>query len=75
MNQEYIYMFLYQTNKKGDRSSAIKLNIMSMFADCLDLARGQIKPYTILEEIKTNLETQDVKILYTHPSMLKENVL
>lgn len=70
---EKIYLFFYKDmspNKK--RNSPEKLYLFSAFADCLDLSRGQERPYTILQETKENTKTNESVIIYTHPSYKKE---
>ncbi|MGN1415454.1 MAG: hypothetical protein ACI4XF_01305 [Oscillospiraceae bacterium] len=70
---ENIYIFLIQEYLKNpDKNKPIKLYVISAFPDCVDLTRGQGRPYTILEETKINKKTKESQILYTHPSYQKE---
>lgn len=62
---ENIYVFAYQVNK--GKNEPIKLSILSAFADCIDLTKGQERPYTILQETKENIRTKEKEVLYTHP--------
>lgn len=71
--EEKIYLFLYReaaAKKKDDMRE--QLYLFSAFADCLDLSRGQERPYTILQETKENAKTKQSEVLYTHPSYKKE---
>lgn len=69
---ENYYFFMIQSNKyyikKGE---PIRLFIISAFADCIDLTRGQERPYTILQETKENIRTKEKEVLYIHPFFKK----
>ncbi len=65
--QENIYIFTYRKN--NDKNEPIKLSIQSAFADCLDLTRGQARPYTILQETKTDICSNEEQIIYIHPTI------
>lgn len=70
---EKIYLFFYkETTAKKTVDNKEQLYLFSAFADCLDLSRGQERPYTILQEIKENAITKESEVLYTHPSYKKE---
>lgn len=64
--QESYYFFLYQQPKSKAKDAPIKLNVFSAFPDCVDLAAGQKKTYTILREVKKNIKNQNEEILFTH---------
>lgn len=68
---ETIYCFAFQTNKSA-KKEPIKLNIHSIFADCVDLTKGQERPFTILQETKINAKTKISEQLYVHPAYANE---
>lgn len=64
---EKIYLFLYRDKKYSKTKDTEQLYLFSAFADCLDLSRGQERPYAILQETKENVRTKEKEVLYTHP--------
>ncbi len=62
---EKYYLFLYQTNK-DKKDEPIKLNVFSAFPDCVDVACGQVNPYTILKEVKYEIRTKTDEVLFVH---------
>lgn len=68
--KEKIYIFTYILCQ--EKNQPIKLSIKSAFADCIDLTRGQDRPYIILQETKVNTKTKEKQILFTHPKYARE---
>lgn len=69
---ENIYIFMVEENKNLIQKELHKLSVISVFPDCVDLARGQERPFTILEETRVNLREKSSQVLYTHPSYQKK---
>ena len=65
---EKYYFFMYKTNRNASKEKPIELHIHSAFPETIDLAAGQEKPYTILQENQIHRETKVVQEIHTHPS-------
>ncbi len=63
---EKIYLFMYE-GKPYDNNTK-QLYVFSAFPDCLDLSKGQERPYTILTEGKENIRTKEMTHLFTYPN-------
>ncbi len=73
-SEEKIYLFLFQKNKK-DKEKDIELSVLSAFATCDDLTKGQASPSTVLELVKREVKTKEETVLFTHPSYTKNLVV
>lgn len=71
-NEENLYIFAYQQNQVNKKDKAIKLSVISAFADCVDLTQGQEKSFTILKEEKQNIISKKKQTLFVHPAYQNE---